>query len=207
MGLQVGYYDHPPVQRNATGSPASVIVPTQTSHHRRPEDIWWVSIVLSPSSSTYLSAPRPSISLILGLIAPPPSHTSPSRTQPSSAAPILPLSKLAMHRYVRIAFFRFPFVNFAHITHAFSLLFFPNNAHAPNPPCIIASAAGLLTTSVAVLLWQPPTSILSLSPNTTRCPISFVHDGRQDQATQLAAQQRPPPKSHSPAPLRTLLQL
>ena len=36
MRLQLSYYDRPPVQRNATGSPALVIVPTKTSHHQRP---------------------------------------------------------------------------------------------------------------------------------------------------------------------------
>ena len=79
--------------------------------------IWWVSIALSPSSSTYLSASRLSISLIPGLIALPPSPTSPS--------PTLSMAKPIMHRHVRIAFFSFPFGHLAHISSSFLLPIFP----------------------------------------------------------------------------------
>jgi len=65
---------------------------------------------------------------------------------------------------------------------------------------------------------QPPVIIFPLPPNTTRDPLFFAHDRRQDQATRrvrqaraqrqgLATQQRPQLKSHSPVPLGTPLRL
>ena len=136
--------------------------------------IWCVSIALGPYSSFYLCSPRLSISLILDLIALPPSPTSPSPTQASSPAPTLSMAKLIMHRHVRIAFFSFPFDHLAHISSSFSFLFFPDDAYALNPPCIIASAAGASThpSPYCCVNLRPS---FSLSPNTNRCPISFVH--------------------------------
>ena len=59
--------------------------------------------------------PRPYISLILDLIAVTPSPKSQSPTRASSAAHVLSIVKLIVSRHVHIAFFRFPFVNLAHI--------------------------------------------------------------------------------------------
>jgi len=103
--------------------------PAQSSpvHGLSTKVIWCASIALGPYSSSYLCAPRPSISLILDLIAVPPSPTSPSRTQASSAAPVLSIAELIMRRHMHIAFFRFPFVN-----SRFLIAFFPDDAL--NPP-------------------------------------------------------------------------
>jgi hypothetical protein len=76
-------YGYPPTQMHATGSPTTVryhpnqpLVPSVSQ-----KVIWCVSIALGSSSSSYLCAPRSSISLILDLIALPTSPTSPSPTQ------------------------------------------------------------------------------------------------------------------------------
>jgi len=98
------------------GSPASVTV---TAYGVSKMVIWCASITLGPYSSSYLCTPRPYISLILDLIALPPSPTSPSPTQASSTTPMLSMAKLVMHQHVRIAFFRFPFVCLAHIPSRF----------------------------------------------------------------------------------------
>jgi len=45
---------------------------------------------------------------------------------------MLSIAKLIMHRHVRITFFRFPFVNLAHITSSFLIAFLPDDAL--NPP-------------------------------------------------------------------------
>ena len=69
---QSSYYGDSPVQRNAKGSPAPDTVTAQPSHQRPvfPTRLFWcVSIALGPYSSSHLCAPRPSISLILDLIA------------------------------------------------------------------------------------------------------------------------------------------
>jgi len=85
MGSQSSYYGDSPVLRNATGSPSEVTVTAQPSNHQRPVFpkglVWYTSIALSPYSSSHICAPRPSISLILDLIALLPSSTSPSPTQ------------------------------------------------------------------------------------------------------------------------------
>jgi len=65
------------------------------------------------------------IYVLLDLVAVPPSPMSPSPTQAPSTALMLSIAKLIMHRHVRIAFFRFPFVNFL-------IAFFPDDAL--NPP-------------------------------------------------------------------------
>jgi len=88
--------------------------------------------MLGPYSSSHLCSPRPSISLTLHLIAVPPSPTSPSPTQAPSTALMLAMAKLIVHRHARIAFFRFPFVNLAHLTPRFLIDFFPDDAL--NPP-------------------------------------------------------------------------
>ena len=80
--------------------------------------IRWVAIAFGPSSPSWLRAPHPSTELILALIAPPPSPTSPSPT-----APRLSIAKLITHRHVGIAFFRFPVVNYAHIPLCFLIAF------------------------------------------------------------------------------------
>jgi len=98
------------------GSLTSVTV---TAHGVSKMVIWCASIALGPYSSSYLCAPRPYISLILDLIALPPSATSPPPTQASSTTPMLPMAKLVMRQHVCIAFFRFPFVCFAHIAPRF----------------------------------------------------------------------------------------
>jgi len=85
---------------------------------------WCASIALGPYSSSYLCAPRPSISLILHPMALPPSPTSPS--------PMLSIAKLIMHLHVRIAFFHSSFVNLANIASRFLIAFFPDDAL--NPP-------------------------------------------------------------------------
>ena len=102
------------VQRNVMGSPASVTVTAQPSHHQCtvfPQRVFGAHISLGPYSSLYLCAPRPSISLILDLMALPPSLTSPSPTQASLAALMLSIAELIMRRHNGLAFFRFPFVN------------------------------------------------------------------------------------------------
>jgi len=116
------------------GSPASVTVTAQSSpvHGVSTKVIWCASIALGPYSSLYLCAPRPSISLILDLIALPPSPTSPSPIRDSSAAPMLSIAKLIMHLHVRIAFFHSSFVNLAHIASRFLIAFFPDDTL--NPP-------------------------------------------------------------------------
>jgi len=92
-------------------------------------------------------------------------------------------------------------------TCAYRLLSFPIcHAYALNPPCITASAAGASTHSLSVSLYQPLAIMFPLSPNTARCPLLFVHGGRQNQATCRAHQARAQrqqlqhksqPKSHS----------
>ena len=131
IGSQSSYYGDSPVQRNATGSPAPVTVTAQSSHQRRPMFSWCSFIALGPYSSSYLCSPRPSVSLTLDLI--PLSPTSPSLTQAPSTALMIPMAKLIMHRHVRVAFFRFPFVNLAHISR-FLITFFPDDALNPPSP-------------------------------------------------------------------------
>ena len=173
---QSSYYGYSPVQGNVMGSPALVTVIAQTSRNQSPPApgvskrvIWYVSIALAPYSSFYLCSPPLSISLIPDLIALPPSPTSLSPAQASSPAPILSMAKLTMHRHVCIAFFRLPFVNLAHIT-----------------SCFLIPIFSPMTPTLRIHLASSPPPIdhhsLSLSLNTTRCPISFVH-GRSDQAT------------------------
>ena len=62
--------------------------PTQSlpAHGVSKKVIWYASMALGPYPSSYLCAPRPSISLTLDLIAVPPSPTSPSPTQAPSTA-------------------------------------------------------------------------------------------------------------------------
>jgi len=87
--------------------------------------IWCTSIALGPYSLSYLCAPRPSISLILDLMALPPLPASPSPTQAPSVAPTPSISKLIMQRHARIAFFRLSPVNLAHITSRLLIAPFP----------------------------------------------------------------------------------
>jgi len=120
MGSRSSYYSDSPVQRHSTGSPAIVAVAARPSLHQRP-------VFPKRLYGAHLSRLIPIPHLIyvpLDLIALPPSPTSPSPTQASSAAPMLSIAKLIMHRHVRIVFFRFPFVNLAHITSRFLILFF-----------------------------------------------------------------------------------
>jgi len=103
--------------------------PAQSSpvHGVSTKVIWCAS-----NSSLYLCAPRPSILLILDLIALPPSPTSPSPTQASLSALMLSIAELIMHLHVRIAFFHSSFVNLAHMASRFLIVFIPDDAL--NPP-------------------------------------------------------------------------
>jgi len=83
--------------------------------------LWSLFLILSMFSSTvHLADIRPH-SL-------PPSPTSPPPAKAQASALMLSISKLIMHRHVCIAFFRFPFVNLAHITYRVLIAVFPNDA-------------------------------------------------------------------------------
>jgi hypothetical protein len=87
---------------------------------------------------------------------------------------MLSMAKLIMHLHVCIACFRFPVVNLAHIAPR-ALIAFSDDAL--NPPCIIVSAAPASTRirrRYRCVNLRPSFS----SPNTTRCPLLFAHDGR-----------------------------
>ena len=61
-------------------------------------------------------------------------------TQGPSATPMPSIAKLIMHRHVRIAFFRFPFVNLADIASRLSHCFSTYSNVDLDPPCLIVSA-------------------------------------------------------------------
>jgi len=86
---------------------------------------WSLFVILSMCPSTVHFADTRPHSL-------PPSPTRPSPTQASSAVPVLSIVELIMHRHVRVAFFRFPFVNLSHITSHLLVAFFTDDAL--NPP-------------------------------------------------------------------------
>jgi len=145
----------------------------------------------------------------------PHSPTGPPPAQASSVASVLSIAKLIMNRHVRIAFFRFAFVHLTHITSRLLIALFPMTLRIPLHHHLRRTHADAY--SLPVSLCQPPAIIFPLPPNTTR-DIIICPNRRQDQATRrarqahaqpqrLAAQQQPQLKSHSPAPLRTLLQL
>ena len=103
------------------------------------------------------------LSLILNLITPPPSPTSPSPTQAPLVIPMLPI-----HRHVLIAFCRFHFPTLAdtisRFSHCISPLEYSNGAL--NSHCIVASvthsrgyvsAAGVGIEAVVPPLQAPPT--------------------------------------------------
>jgi hypothetical protein len=105
---QSSYYGYSPVRgasRAPQLRPPLPPRPAATSAPCLQKVIWCVSTALVPYSSSYPCVLRPSILLILDLLAQPPSPTSPSPTQVSSAAPMLSMAKLIMHRHVRIACF------------------------------------------------------------------------------------------------------
>jgi len=144
-----------PNERRGTPSFGHCYYPGQTTTNQRQKVIWFVYIAQAPSSSTYLCAPRLSISLTLDLIAVPPSPTSPSPTQAPSMALMQSRRRLIMYRHVCTAFFRFPFVNLAHLISRFLIAFFPDDAlNPPSPPLPLPRrhvfAAGILC--------QPPPS-------------------------------------------------
>ena len=167
-GPQSSYYGDCLVHRNATGSQLRSPCPVTTSAQCSKKVIWCASISHCPYSSFYICTPCPSISLILDLIALLPSRTSPSPTQAPSAATILCITRLIMHRHVRVAFFRFPFFNSAHIISRLLIAFFPDDALNP------------LHVFVAVIAVS--TSGHHLSSSSKHHPRS-IYDGRQDQAT------------------------
>jgi len=77
---------------------------------------WSLFFISSMCSLTiHLADPRPH--------SPTTPPTSPPSTQAPSTGLMLSMAKFIMHRHVCIAFFSFPFVNWAHITSRFSLLF------------------------------------------------------------------------------------
>jgi len=220
MGSQSSYHGGSPVQRNATVPQLrSPVLPTTSTRCFQKRLFWCVSIALGPYSSSYLCAPPPSISLVLDLIALPPPPTSPSPTQDSSAAPILSITKLVMHRHVRIAFFRFPFVNLAHITSRLLIALCPIQPDdALNPPSSSPPQYPRRNIFVAGIALSTSGHHFPLLPDTTCGPLLVVHGRQQDQAAgqarraraqpqRLTTQQQPQPKSQSPTPLRTLLRL
>jgi len=124
MRSQSSYYGDSPVQRNATGSRATVTVTAQPSPHQQfPKRLFgaYLSRLVPIRHRIYVPV-RPSVSLILDPIALPPSPRRPSPTQAPSAARMLSLVKLTMHRHVRIAF---PFVHLVHITSRLLIALFP----------------------------------------------------------------------------------
>ena len=115
------HYGHSPIQRNFTSSPGSAIITTQTSHHQRlpcpNRSLGPCSVVHCPSSSPYLPALRPSIAHPFSnqFSFADTRYYSPTTLSHESTidtgtigAPISSLSKLFMHRHVRIAFYRSP---------------------------------------------------------------------------------------------------
>ena len=142
--------------------------------------IWYVSVALGPYSSSDLCVPRPSISLILDLIALLPIPTSPHPTQASLAATILFMAKLIMYLHLRTVFFRFPCCQPG--SHSVALLIaistYPDDAL--NDPRIIAFATHFHNThSSPVSVCQPPAFISSLqTPANVQCIIC-----RQNQAS------------------------
>jgi len=145
MRLQLSYYDCPPVQRNATGSPASVIVPTKTSHHQRP-------VVPKGLFGGYLSLLVPFLNLSICFstvhLADTRPHSPTTRVSHttfigSTHATFIEAGHAPTRAYRLLSF---PICQLGSHNSCFLIAFFPaDNAHAPNPPCIIASAAGVST--------------------------------------------------------------
>ena len=92
------------------------------------------------------------LSLILNLIALPPSPTSPSPTQAPLVAPVLPMAGLIMHRNVLIALLRFHLHTLADTILCFSQYISTYSNGALNPPRVVASAVA----SVGVETVVPP---------------------------------------------------
>ena len=116
---------------------------------------------------------------------PPPvaSPTSPSPTQALSAALMLSMATLITHRHARIAFFCSPFVHLAEIASSFLLRWCPESTLHHRLRHGLTSTRSRRQCRCVNLQ-----SSLVLSPNTARCPLLFVHDGRQDQANHRARQ-------------------
>jgi hypothetical protein len=74
-----------------------------------------------------------------------------------------------------------PFVDLAHLTSRFLIAFFSDEAL--NPPCTIAFSA---PASTHIRRWYRCGNLAN--PNIARCPLLFVYDERQDQATRRARQ-------------------
>ena len=78
-----------------------------------------------------------------------------------------------MHRHVRIAFFRFPFVNLAHIT-SLSYCFSTYPDDALNNPRIIARATHFHQHAFVACVGVSTTGLHFSSPNTSRCPMYYL---------------------------------
>ena len=133
---------------------------------------------------------------------------------------------VGIHRTRRLIYLSLAYIALAvriHRTHRV-LIVLPSSAprasscHFPdtalNPPSLSPPPRPRRHVFSPVSLCQPPAIIVPLLPNTTRDPLLFVYDRRQDQATRRAhrahacnRQQQPQPTSYSRAPLRTLLRL
>jgi len=179
--------------------------------------IWCVSIALGPCSSSYLCAPRPSISLQLDLVALPPSPMSPSPTQASSAS-LHTICREAGHAptcaYCLLSFPICPLgSNLITPSHCFFLddaLNPPSSSPPPHPHRHVFAAGIAVSTPGSSLFLFLQTSpavhyFMSTTNNRTKLPRRALQ--ARAQRRRLAVQQQSQPKSLSPATLRTLQRL
>jgi len=111
MRSQSSYYGYSHVQRNVTGSPASVTVTAQPSHYQRP-----VLPKFGAQLSRLVPVPHLTVHLADSRSHGPITLAYESITHTSFIGSTHAIYREAdQHRHVRIAFFRFPFVNLAHI--------------------------------------------------------------------------------------------
>ena len=214
MRSHSSYYGYSPIPTNVAGSPAYVTITAQPSHHQRTvlskrlfgAHLWSLFLILSMFSSTvHLADTRPHSRTTL--VYESSTHTG------TITALMLSMAKLIMHRHVRIALFRFPFVNLAHLTSRFLIAFFPDVALNPpssSPPPrprrhvfvagIAVSTSGHHSSSSSK---HHPRSIIICPRHMTEPRYSLSTSS----TCTTPATRSPQPKSHSPAPLRTLLRL
>ena len=95
------------------------------------------------------------LSLILNIIALPPSPTSPPPTQAPLVAPVLPMAGLIMHRHVLTALLRFHLPTLADAISRFSQYISTYSNGALNPPRVVASAVA--SVGVETVVPPPPT--------------------------------------------------
>jgi len=183
MGSQSSYDGDSPVQRNSTGPPATVtVLPNQvTTSTQCFQKGYLVRIfALGPIPHlVYVPLDRPSCWYSTSQ----PYHPRLRVHRPHALhrPPMLSIAKLIMRRHVRIAFFRFPFVNLAHITSSLLVAVFPDDAlNLPSPSPLPHPRRHVFVAGIAV---STSGHMFPLPPNTTRGPLLYAYDRQRDQAT------------------------